>query len=152
MLRSQAFPSRYLKPDDLPQGGKVFKVESLDVEKIGTDKEEKYVLRFSKSDKALVLNVTNWDLIAAFAGADSDDWSGKFVVLYPTTTPFNGKLVPCIRVRRPRDALPKPLDAEQQAAEQPAPKHQPAKPAATSRATARDEMDDDIPFSEDGEG
>jgi hypothetical protein len=59
VTKSQAFPSKYLKSDDLPVGGKVFKIEGLDLEKIGTDKEEKYVLSFSKSDKALVLNVTN---------------------------------------------------------------------------------------------
>jgi hypothetical protein len=140
--KAQAFPSKFLKADDLLQGGKVLKIEALDLEKIGTDKEDKYVLRFSKFDKASVLNVTNWDLIAAFAGADSDDWPGKFVVLYPTTTSYAGKSVPCIRVRRPRDAPPKPSpDAEQQHAEQPA-----AKPMPAKASTAGPEWDDAIPF------
>jgi hypothetical protein len=152
VTRSQAFPSKYLKADDLPQGGKVFKISSLDVETIGTDNEEKYVLRFGNSDKALVLNLTNWDLIAAFAGADSDDWLGHFVVLYPTETPFGGKTVPCIRARRPRQAAqpkpaPKSSKAEQQDADQPTAKPTPAK--ASPAATDGPEWDDEIPFDGD---
>jgi hypothetical protein len=143
VTKSEAFPGKYLKSDSLPEGGKVFKIEALDLEKIGTDKEEKYVLRFSKSDKALVLNVTNWDSIAAICGADSDEWPGKFVVLYPTETTFGGKTVPCIRVRRPREETrPKPT-------EQPTTTSKPATPRApkaTSQPDAHEDMADEIPF------
>jgi hypothetical protein len=122
VTKSQAFPSRFWKADDLPEGGKVFKIESLDVEEVGTDKKSKYVLHFVKQDKGLVLNPTNWDLIAAFLGADSDNWTGGLIVLYPTETAFGGKTVPCIRVRRPREEAPsKPKPGTEQRASKPTP-------------------------------
>ena len=145
VTRATAFPSKYWKADDLPEGGKVFKIEGLDVEKIGIEKKEKYVLRFVKQDKSLVLNPTNWDLIAAFLGGDSDDWRGGLIVLYPTETTFGGKTVSCIRVRRPREtAPPKP---EEQNAEQSAAKPAPAK--ASPAAIDRPEWDDEIPSEGD---
>jgi hypothetical protein len=144
VTKATAFPSKYWRADDLPEGGKVFKIECLDVEKIDTEKEEKNVLRFSKSDKALVLNVTNWDSIAAICGADSDEWPGKFVVLYPTETTFGGKTVPCIRVRRPREETkPKPTELPTTTSN-PAASQTPK--AATSQPEAHDDIADEIPF------
>jgi hypothetical protein len=144
VTKSEAFPSKYLKSDNLPDGGKVFKIEALDLEKIGADKEEKYLLRFSKSDKALVLNVTNWDSIAAICGADSDEWPGKFVVLYPTETPFGNKMVPCIRVRRPREETKSKPTEQSTTTSRPATSQAPK--AATSQSEAQDDIADEIPF------
>jgi hypothetical protein len=109
VTRNEAFPSRYYKAADLPVEGKLVTVAKLELEMIGTDRKEKYVLYFRHDEKQLVLNVTNWDLIAAFAGADSDEWVGKQIVIFPTTTAFGGKVTDCIRVRRPRS---KPAPAQ----------------------------------------
>jgi hypothetical protein len=61
----------------------------------------------------MVLNLTNWDLIATFCGADSDTWTGKDIILYPTTTTFGSKTVDCIRVRQPRQRQASPVKAAQ---------------------------------------
>jgi hypothetical protein len=102
VTKTEAFPSRWLYAADLPEQGQVLKVAKLEFEKVGQEQKVKPVLYFRGHDKQLGLNVTNWDLIAAFCGADSDTWTGKDVVLYPTTTTFGSKTVDCIRVRRPR--------------------------------------------------
>src|SRR6516165_7874046 len=116
VTRNEAFPSKYLKASDLPARGKVFKIAKLQIERVGLDQEEKYALFFKGEDKALILNVTNWDAIAEFCGADSDTWAGKDIVLYPDKTTFGGKTVDCIRVRRT-----KPPQARQPEPEEPPP-------------------------------
>jgi hypothetical protein len=50
ITRSEAFPSKYLKAGDLPEGGKVFKIAKLEIGKIGPNQEERYVL-FFKGEK-----------------------------------------------------------------------------------------------------
>ena len=105
VTKSEAFPSRFWKAADLPPAGIVVKIAKLELDKIGPNQEEKYVLYFKGQDKQLVVNSTNWDLIEAFCGADSDVWGGKDICLYPDKTPFQGKLTPCIRVRRPEQRV-----------------------------------------------
>lgn len=56
-------------------------------------------LSFQGTDKRLGLNVTNREAIKAAYGPETDNWIGKPLVLYPTTTPFGDDIVPCIRVR-----------------------------------------------------
>ena len=97
VTRTQAFPSKYWKAVDLPEGGLRLKMAKLELDKIGPEQKEKYILFFKGQDKQLVLNLTNWDLIAAYAGADSDQWVGKDVELYPTQTTFGSKAIDCIR-------------------------------------------------------
>jgi hypothetical protein len=109
VTKTEAFPSRFWKPTDLPARGLVLKIAKLQVDKIGKDQEEKYCLYFKGQDKQLVMNSTNWDLIAEFCGADSDQWTGKDVVLVPEKTPFGGRMVDCIRVRRPNPPQAAPV-------------------------------------------
>jgi hypothetical protein len=51
-----------------------------------------------------VLNKTNADVIAYTFGDDTDHWVGRKIVLFATRTQFQGKLVPCVRVRVPNIA------------------------------------------------
>ena len=90
--------------------------------------QAKTVLSFRNTKKTLPLNITNWDAIADVTGeADTDQWPGYRIELFPTTTEMKGKTVDCIRIRAPAQReLPKPA---------PAPKSPPA-----------DDMDDDSPF------
>jgi hypothetical protein len=53
----------------------------------------------SKSGKPLALNATNCKTIAAMYGNDTDNWLGKRITLFPTTTSFGSETVECIRVR-----------------------------------------------------
>jgi len=87
-----------LRAEDL-QG----RARKLTIEKYGTvtfDGAEKVVLNFVGAKKGLILNVTNANRLVGNFGTDEiDEWIGKEVTLYPTTTEFNGKQVPCIRVK-----------------------------------------------------
>ena len=109
VTKSEAFPSRFLKASDLPPRGKAFRIAKLQVERVGQDQTEKYVLFFKGEDKQLILTITKWDAIAEFCGADSDTWTGKGIVLYPDKTPFGGKMVDCIKVRRPKPPQATPV-------------------------------------------
>ena len=106
VTRSEAFPSKYWKASDLPPRGKKFKIAKLQLERVGPDQQEKYALFFKGEDKQLILNVTNWDAIAEFGGANSDSWTNKNIVLYPDKTTFGGKTVDCIRIRQPQPQPP----------------------------------------------
>jgi hypothetical protein len=109
VTKSEAFPSRFWKSTDLPPRGLVLKIAKLALDKVGMDQKEKYTLYFKGQDKQLVLNGTNWDSIAAFCGGDSDQWTGKDVILFPTTTTFGGKTVDCIRIRQSRPPAAAPV-------------------------------------------
>jgi hypothetical protein len=109
VTRAEAFPSRYWKSSDLPPRGKVMKIAKLQVERVGLDQQEKYVVFFKGEDKQLILNITNWDAIAECCGADSDTWTGKNIVLYPDKTKFGKETVDCVRVRRPKPPHATPM-------------------------------------------
>jgi hypothetical protein len=105
VTRNDAFPSRFFKAADITEEGLPLKIAKVEQEKVGPDQELKWVLYFKGHDKQLVLNGTNWDLIAAaLREEDSDNWIGKTIELYPTQTQFGKKMVDCIRVRRYRPA------------------------------------------------
>jgi hypothetical protein len=113
-----AFPSKYLGHDDLKGREVRVTIESCHLETFKDDKgqpEHKPCLKFVGKEKGMLLNMTNWQLIAEGLGLDdSDDWAGYAVVLYPTTTMFGKKRVPCIRVKMPQDAtVNAPLPPEQ---------------------------------------
>ncbi len=102
-----AFPSTYLKAADL-QGRRVsVTISSVRVEEVGDG--HKPVVFFSGKDKGVVLNKTNATMIAEITGTDeTDEWTGKSIVLYPTKTDFQGKRVDCIRVDYPTNGKAKP--------------------------------------------
>lgn len=104
----------FLKTEDLQ--GKTVKVqiESVALEEVkGEDgTQNKLVMHFVGKDKALVLNRTNCEALAELSGSDDyAAWAGGHVVLYPTTTRFGNKIVPCLRIRgvgAPAAAAPPP--------------------------------------------
>jgi hypothetical protein len=136
VTKSDALPSKYLKAADIPAQGLPVKIAKIEREKVGTEQKEKWVVYFRGVEKQLVLNGTNWDLIAAaLREEDSDAWIGKTIELYPTQTPFGGKLVDCIRVRRHRPSQ--------------AGTATPARPLRPAPAAVQEEpppWDDEVPF------
>jgi hypothetical protein len=99
--KREAFPSRFFKAADIPDNGLLLKIAKVEREKVGLDQELKWVVYFKGQEKQLVLNGTNWDLIAAALNEeDSDNWGGKAIELFSTQTQFGSKMVDCIRVRR----------------------------------------------------
>jgi hypothetical protein len=95
--------SKWLKASDLKKDGKSIKVElTIDRAEIVEfkDNTKKLGIFFRGKDKGLVLNKTNAALIAEQHGNDSNDWAGKKVKIYATTTDFGGERVECIRVEQ----------------------------------------------------
>ena len=103
---SEMRESKFLKKEDVGTGA-LFTVESCEqhnVAKEGAEPELRWCLSFEESDKPLVLNSTNIQLCEGIFGADdTDDWTGKKIVLYADpTVAFKGKVVGGIRVRAPK--------------------------------------------------
>jgi hypothetical protein len=142
MRVSDAFPSEYLKASDLhdKRGNPVnvvVVIDRIEMKDVGDD--HKPVVYFQGKDRGLVLNKTNANNIAVMHGEDMDDWIGKEIQLFSTTTDFQGKTVPCIRVRpaRPSDRAKPTLKVASRgnsvAVQAPEP-------------TPHDDMNDEIPF------
>lgn len=94
---NDAFAATYLKAQDLMGQDVKLTIDRVEVQEVGDD--TKPVLYFRGKDKALVLNKTNASTIADQHGAETDHWPGKEITLFPSQTDFQGKQVPCIRVR-----------------------------------------------------
>lgn len=62
-------------------------------------KTRKPMIAIVGKTKKLALNKTNGKTIASLYGTDTDEWAGKQITIYPTTTDFGGETVECIRVR-----------------------------------------------------
>ncbi len=99
--RNDLFPSKYLKHADLGGAEVTLTINSVLVEEVGMDKDKKPVMNFSDDEKFLVLNLTNYETIAAAYGEETAAWRGKKVTLYGDRAQFAGKIVPCIRIRPP---------------------------------------------------
>jgi len=59
----------------------------------------KPVIFFKGAAKGFALNKTNGKTIAAMYGTNTDEWIGKAITIYATTTTFGSDTVECIRVR-----------------------------------------------------
>jgi hypothetical protein len=140
MRISGAFPSKYLKAADIPDGKFVPVVIShVDHEDVGgkNDPEDhKPVLYFQGKQKGMVLNRTNAETISAQYGDETDEWSGKQVMLYASEVQFNGKMVPCLRVKIVRNQGAPPARAAVAA----------QAPVEPPFAEEQQFKDDDIPF------
>ena len=124
----------YLKTEDLQGRAVRVVIESIATEAVKNEdgSENKLVVHFHGKDKAFILNRTNCELLEGIIGTDDyDRWRGHTVVLYPTTTRFGNKTVPCLRFRA--NVVTTPVAT--------APPPPPPLPVE-----AIDEFDDPIPF------
>jgi len=144
---SELKESKFLRKEDCGQGVllTIADVQQENVAKEGAPEEMRWCMYFEESEKPMVLNSTNGQIIAKFTGSEeSDGWIGREVVLYhDPNVSFGGKLVGGIRVREPRKPgvpvrgkrpvrMPKP---KREASPEPEPDCEPA-----------DDGDDPIPF------
>lgn len=103
-------------------------VEEVNVAMEGAPPEIRFACYFNESEKPMVLNSTNAKIMAGvFASEETDEWTGKKIVLYDDPNiSFGGKLVGGIRCRAPKvkqpGATPAPAPAK------PAPAPLPAEP------------------------
>jgi hypothetical protein len=110
--------SKYLRAADLL--GRTSRVVISNVEDVEFDKGLKPVLSFEGKKKRLVVNATNFDILAAGIGNNTAKWVGHAIVLKGTKVKFKGGLVDSIQVE-----VPAPL-------------------SSSARARAED-LDDDLP-------
>jgi hypothetical protein len=136
MKKQDAYPSKYFKAADFKDDWTLtVEIELARLEEIGSDgkKNEKLVCYFRRQKPGLVVGPTVFDQIADATGeGDSDDWKGHHVELYRDWTNFQGKSVPCIRVRKPN--------------EPPAKKKPAKKPAPTGGGDLKTDLNDEIMF------
>jgi hypothetical protein len=110
---STLYPSKYLSAADLSDPTRVtIQGIAQEIVGMGSDAQTKPILSFVGQSKRLVLNKTNALTIAAQYGNDTAGWIGKQVVLKATTVPFQGKLVPAVRIDAYTPTPPPPPSAE----------------------------------------
>ena len=104
----------YLKTEDLNGKAHTVILESVTLKDLKDsqtgENKSKLVAKFKGSPKTMILNGTNLDALAAiFKTNDYELWSGKRIVLFPTTTRFGNKTVPCMRIRKVQAQQPQPV-------------------------------------------
>lgn len=130
MRMNDAFPSKYLKAEDLEEGDLIVTISDCRFEEFTDPKtkrpDNKPVLYFEEEDvKPMVLNKTNYRSISTNLGSDdTETWLGKRVALFATEVESFGEMTLGIRVRMKKTAKA-------------AVKIQPAPAAKTQAAPAR---------------
>ena len=97
----KSFASKLLKSADLEDDEFTLVISKVETETVGD--QEKPVLYFQDSKRALSLNKTNAVEIASAYGKETESWTGKSVVLYKAKTLYQGQPVNGIRIRIPSD-------------------------------------------------
>ncbi len=150
MRIGSAFPSKFLKASDIPDGSFVnVVVDHVAVEDVAGNNDpddRKPVLYFRGKQKGMVLNKTNSTSISQAYGDETDDWGGKPLLLYSTETLFQGSNVPCLRVKIPKGAAAQ--SPARQPAREPVGAGAPATKPAPEQPFGDEEQfkEDDIPF------
>ncbi len=126
-----------IRASDLPAGIQVPVVIQA-VRPLQFDDGNKLELTFLNKEKVLICNKTNASAIAEQHGDDFSLWVGKSIFLLSTTTDYQGKIVPCVRVAlnpvaQPASQLPLAPAAQ-------------GVPAAQTQAAMRNAPNDEIPF------
>lgn len=125
---NDAFPSRFVRATDLKGHRVVVILDRVEYEVL--DRQKKAILYFRGKEKGLVLNKTNANrLIQLLGTAITEQWSGQRVTLYAEPVPFQGGMVPGVRIAPV--AIPEQPYATPHQWQQPAPgTFQPRQPQA----------------------
>lgn len=124
------YPSKYVKGAEL--GGKdvTVTIESIEprheLQRTDKSKDYKPILNFKDAEKAMVLNKTNAQTIAAMYGPEAMEWIGKRITLYCKKVEAFGKVYDAIRIRAkvPAAKAARPA-AESPPEDRPEPEHNP---------------------------
>lgn len=161
MKIGQAFPSSYLKKEDVGHGLNLT-IKDVRVEDVGGNNDPsdmKPVIHFHEVDRGMTCNKTNAELITQMMGTDdTDHWIGKQICLYNDPSIwFGGKQTGGIRVRPVQfNEQPAPQSSAQTPQRSQPPLSQGAdgqaapsfnNPHANAAQPANPAFDDDIPFS-----
>lgn len=92
-----AFPSNYLRVDDLGSMRVKVRVVRVTLEDFGKDR--KPILWFHGKTKGLLLNKTRAQILKSLWGSETEVWTGKEAVLFVATVIFNGAATPSIQIQ-----------------------------------------------------
>ena len=111
MRMQDVYPSKYYKPDEVPEAGLILTIASVGCEifksQDGTGDETKPVVHFAEAgSKMMIVNRTNWKTIAEQCGPDSDDWTGQKIKMIVLPVDAFGKTMDAIRVQPRRKTAP----------------------------------------------
>jgi hypothetical protein len=98
---NDSFPSKYLKASDLGGRQVTVKIDRVELEEVGRDKEQRPILYFVGKQKGCVLNKTNANKIASAYGQDTEDWTHRALILFEAMVDYAGDTVPAIRIKVP---------------------------------------------------
>lgn len=116
---NQLKESKFLKKEDCGRGVLVTiqDCQQVNVAKEGAEPELKWCLYFEETEKPMVLNSTNAQIIAKVCNSEhTEQWVGHKVVLYEDPNiSFGGKIVGGIRARAPKPAATTQAPAPAQA-------------------------------------
>jgi hypothetical protein len=133
---NQMKESRFLKKEDCAAGVlmTIRNVEQINIAKEGAPEELKWCAILEETDKPMVLNSTNNQIIAKVCGSENtDDWTGhKIVLFHDPNVSFAGKLIGGIRCRAPRGPAAAPKAA--------------ICPTEAQMANLTDKQSEDVPF------
>lgn len=99
MKLSEAFPSNYLKSEDLQDRDVLVVIAGANQEMVGS--ERKLMLTFQGKKKSMICNKTNAGRIAFMYGDETDNWIGKEIVLTSEFVEYQGKTVKGLRIKPP---------------------------------------------------
>jgi hypothetical protein len=133
MKVSEAFPSKYLKAEDL-DGEETVIIDKVVKEEIGEARDLRNVLCF-KDGRKMVCNLTNAKRIVLLHGDEMDDWPGKKIVLTTEWVTFKGETVPGLRVKPPGVTTKRKHATKDHGTFQ-----------SSTTAPATEGLDDEIPF------
>ena len=122
---SEMLPSSYLKQTDFDESGAIVTVANITEKNVARQDEPaemKWLVHFEEFEKAMVLNTTNINALSKAGGSDdTDDWTGKEVIVYvDPTIGYGGKTTGGLRIRKYVVAAP-PKQAVKAAPRQSAP-------------------------------
>ncbi len=92
------FGGSYLKASDITEPTPLT-IKEAKVEQLGD--REKIVVYFDEVEKGFVLNKINTSRISKQVGSsETQKWPGNKIILFATEVEYDGKDVPCIRVKK----------------------------------------------------
>jgi hypothetical protein len=107
--RDEALPTKFFRASDKEDGwSKVVTVECVRMETFTNDGKEskKPVAYFKRIRSGLVVGPVIWSQICEATGEeDSDGWIDKQLELFKDRTSFAGRMVDCVRVRKPNGSV-----------------------------------------------
>lgn len=111
---SEMIVSKFLRKEDFDED-RILTIRTVKLEDMpGDGGEQKWVLYFREEAKGMALNVTTIRVLEAAYGPDSDDWTGKRVMVYvDPNVSFGGKIVGGLRLRTPKKAPANPPPVEE---------------------------------------